>query len=155
MNYLQPILNKPASLSQSLNDRLVLVYRQPLDLNQLLTMKHLWERWELSLVTNPDASSVPTSTLARQLETPKMSHTTSGTYLLFSSANVTYAIPCQLCRGPSALYTEQTQQSLCKKIKGHKSDVRNGNTWKSVLEHFSLSGLSLSCLLYTSPSPRD
>uniref|UniRef100_A0A674J230 Ig-like domain-containing protein n=1 Tax=Terrapene triunguis TaxID=2587831 RepID=A0A674J230_9SAUR len=48
--------------------------------------------------------------------------------------------------GPSAMYTGQTGQSLCKRINGHKSDIRNHNIQKPVVEHFNLSGHSMTDL---------
>ena len=53
-----------------------------------------------------------------------------------SSANVMSANLCRQC--PSVLYTEQTRQSLHKRMTGHKSDIRNDITQKPVSENFSL-----------------
>ncbi|XP_074809758.1 uncharacterized protein LOC141987846 [Natator depressus] len=138
---LQPILKDDPSLSQILGDRLVLAYRQPPNLKQILTSNHTPH----TRTTNPGiypcnkarCQLCPHSYSGDTIIGPNhISHTIR---CLFSctSTNVIYAIICQQC--PSAMYIGQTGQSLSKGINGHKSDVKNYNIQKTVGEHFNLS----------------
>ncbi|XP_048698400.2 uncharacterized protein LOC125633326 [Caretta caretta] len=145
---LQPILKDDPSLSQILGDRPVLAYRQAPSLKQILTSNHTPH----NRTTNP--GTYPCNKARCQLclhiysgDTiiwpNHISHTIRGSFIC-TSTNVIYAIMCQQC--PSAMYIDQTGQSLRKRINGHKSDVKNYNIHKPVGEHLNLSGHSISHL---------
>ncbi|CAM5170374.1 unnamed protein product, partial [Eretmochelys imbricata] len=130
------------TLSQILGDRPVLAYRQPPNLKRILTSNHIPH----NRTTNPGAHPCnkarcqlcPHIYSGDTITGPNhVSHTIKGSFTC-TSTNVIYAIMCQQC--PSAMYIGQTGQSLRKRIKGHKSDVKNYNIHKPVGEHFSLSG---------------
>ncbi|XP_073163827.1 uncharacterized protein [Lepidochelys kempii] len=131
------ILKDYPSLSQILGDRPVLTYRQPPNLKQTHNKN-----------TNPgtDPCNKARCQLCPHIYSRDtiigpnhISHTIRGLFTC-TSTNVIYAIMSQQC--PSAMYNVQTGQSLCKRINGHKSDVKNYNIQKPVGEHFKLPGHS-------------
>ncbi|KAM9123742.1 uncharacterized protein ACDP82_013668 [Pangshura tecta] len=138
----QPILKDDPSLSQILGDRPVLAYRQPPNQKQILTSNHTPHN------KNTNAGTYPCNKARCQLcphiysgntniGPNRISHTIRCPFTC-TSTNVIYAIVCQQC--PSAMYIGQTGQSLCKRINGHKSDVKSYNIQKPVREHFNLPG---------------
>ncbi|CAM5072920.1 unnamed protein product [Natator depressus] len=145
---LPSILKDDPSLSQILGDRQVLAYRQPPNLKQILTSNHTPHNRTTNLGTYPcnkaHCQLCPLIYSGDTIIGPNhISHTIRGSFTC-TSTNVIYAIMCQQC--PSAMYIGQTGQSLCKRINGHKSDVKNYNIHKPVGEHFNLSGHSITDL---------
>lgn len=72
------------------------------------------------------------------IEFDSVIHNIRGSFTC-SFVNLIYATSCQQC--PSTLFIGQTGQSLCKRTNRHKSDIRNNNTRKPVLEDFHSPGL--------------
>ncbi|XP_060137731.1 uncharacterized protein LOC118078985 isoform X2 [Zootoca vivipara] len=143
---LQPLLDNDSSLSQALGGRPFIAYRQPPNLNQLLTHNNTTTR--LNMDTGTRACNEPRCQLCCHIHPDNIitgpnniQHTISGLFNC-SSSNIVYAIKCQQC--PSALYIGQTGQTLRQRINGHKSDIRNHK--KSVREHFNLPGHSIQDL---------
>ncbi|KAJ7322722.1 hypothetical protein JRQ81_019009, partial [Phrynocephalus forsythii] len=150
VNDLQPILDKNTTLSKALGGRPILAYRQPPNLKQIL----MHTRLENSNMDNgtkpchkPRCQLCPHIYSGNTITGPNnVEYSIKGNFTR-SSTNVIYAIFCQQC--PSALYIGQTGQSLRKRINGHKFDIRNHDTQKSVSNHFSLPGHSLKDLKVT------
>ncbi|XP_060137726.1 uncharacterized protein LOC132593050 isoform X8 [Zootoca vivipara] len=145
---LQPLLDNDSSLSQALGGRPFIAYRQPPNLNQLLTHNNTTTR--LNMDTGTRACNEPRCQLCCHIHLDNIitgpnniQHTISGLFNC-SSSNIVYAIKCQQC--PSALYIGQTGQTLRQRINGHKSDIRNHKTEKPVGEHFNLPGHSIQDL---------
>ncbi|XP_075782078.1 uncharacterized protein LOC142828105 [Pelodiscus sinensis] len=145
---LQPIPDNDLSLSHTSGGRPVLDHRQPANLKQILTSNYTLHRSNSNSGTNP--CNKPQCQLCPHIYT---SDTITGpnhiSYTITSSStctstNVIYAIMCQQC--PSAMYIGQTGLSLCKRISGHKSDIRSGNTQKPIGEHFNLPGHTVADL---------
>ncbi|XP_060137720.1 uncharacterized protein LOC132593050 isoform X2 [Zootoca vivipara] len=145
---LQPLLDNDSSLSQALGGRPFIAYRQPPNLNQLLTHNNTTTR--LNMDTGTRACNEPRCQLCCHIHPDNIitgpnniQHTISGLFNC-SSSNIVYAIKCQQC--PSAIYIGQTGQTLRQRINGHKSDIRNHKTEKPVGEHFNLPGHSIQDL---------
>ncbi|XP_060137735.1 uncharacterized protein LOC132593051 isoform X1 [Zootoca vivipara] len=143
---LQPLLDNDSSLSQALGGRPFIAYRQPPNLNQLLTHNNTTTR--LNMDTGTRACNEPRCQICCHIHPDNIitgpnniQHTISGLFNC-SSSNIVYAIKCQQC--PSALYIGQTGQTLRQRINRHKSDIRNHK--KSVREHFNLPGHSIQDL---------
>ncbi|XP_073212655.1 uncharacterized protein [Lepidochelys kempii] len=154
---IKDILKDDPSLSQIFGDRLVLAYRQPPNLKQILTSNHT----PYHRITNPGTylcnkarcQLCPHIYSGDIIIGPNhISHTIRGSFTC-TSTNVIYDIMCQQC--PSAMYIGQTGQSLRKRINGHKSAVKNYNIHKPVGEHFNLSGHSISDLKVTILQQKD
>ncbi|XP_073170009.1 high affinity copper uptake protein 1 isoform X3 [Lepidochelys kempii] len=144
----QPILDNDPSLSQAFGGRPVLAHRQPANLKHILTSNDTSHHSNSNSGTNP--RNKPRCQLCPHIYTSntitgpnQISHTITGSFTCMST-KVIYAIMCQQC--PSAMYIGQTGQSLCKRINGHKSDIRNGNIQRPVGEHVNLPGHTITDL---------